>query len=133
KNYEKYLSSINQLPIDDDKVEMLARDIHHAVYSAVWYWVYGSAWGDIRNFTKNNDFLKVTIAVNGGFTHVKERNESLVRLSKCINCNNVDFSKLKFSGFDFSQSELKSSKWYKLNKDGNVVENAKKELELVDE
>lgn len=133
KNYEKYLSSINQLPIDDDKVEMLARDIHHAVYSAVWYWVYGSAWGDIRNFTKNNDFLKVTIAVNGGFTHVKERNESLLRLSKCINCNNVDFSKLKFSGFDFSQSELKSSKWYKLNKDGNMVENAKKELELVDE
>ncbi|MGY3925741.1 hypothetical protein [Aeromonas simiae] len=133
KNYEKYLSSINLLPIDNDKVEMLASNIHHAVYSAVWYWVSGSAWGDIRKFTKSNDFLKVTIAVNGGFNHVKDRNESLLRLSKSINCSNVDFSKLKFSKFDFSQSEIKDSKWYKLNKDGSIVRKAKKALESVDE
>jgi predicted chitinase len=133
KNYEKYLSSINQLPIDNDKVDMLASKIHHAVYSAVWYWVSGSAWGDIRGFTKNNDFLKVTIAVNGGFNHVKERNESLLRLSKSINCSNVDFSKLKFSKFDFSQSALKDSKWYDSNKDGSMVRKAKKDLESVNE
>ncbi|MGX5834409.1 hypothetical protein ACWIJ6_09740 [Aeromonas piscicola] len=133
KNYEKYLSSINQLPIDNDKVDMLASKIHHAVYSAVWYWVSGSAWGDIRGFTKNNDFLKVTIAVNGGFNHVKERNESLLRLSKSINCSNVDFSKFKFSKFEFSQSALKDSKWYDSNKDGSMVRKAKKDLESVNE
>lgn len=133
KNYEKYLSSINQLPIDNDKVDMLASKIHHAVYSAVWYWVSGSAWGDIRSFTKNNDFLKVTIAVNGGFNHVKERNESLLRLSKSINCSNVDFSKFKFSKFEFSQSALKDSKWYDSNKDGSMVRKAKKDLESVNE
>ncbi|MCS3457492.1 putative chitinase [Aeromonas sp. BIGb0405] len=133
KNYKKYLSSINQLPIDNEKVEMLAKKVHHAVYSAVWYWVSGSAWGDIRNFTKSNDFLKVTITVNGGFNHVKERNESLLRLSKSINCSNVDFSKIKFSKFDFSQSALKNSKWYDLNKDGSIVRKAKKDLESVDE
>ncbi|WP_421224041.1 hypothetical protein [Aeromonas enteropelogenes] len=133
KNYEKYLSSINQLPIDNDKVDMLASKIHHAVYSAVWYWVSGSAWGDIRSFTKNNDFLKVTIAVNGGFNHVKERNESLLRLSKSINCSNVDFSKFKFSKFEFSQSALKDSKWYDSNKDGSMVSKAKKDLESVNE
>lgn len=133
KNYEKYLSSINMLPIDNDKVDMLANEIHHAVYSSVWYWVSGSAWGDIRNFTKSNDFLKVTIAVNGGFNHVKERNESLLRLSKSINCSSVDFSKLKFSKFDFSQSALKDSKWYTSNKDGSMVRKAKQDLELVNE
>ncbi|MND75563.1 hypothetical protein D3C80_671890 [compost metagenome] len=133
KNYEKYLSSINMLPIDNDKVDMLASTIHHAVYSAVWYWVSGSAWGDIRNFTRNNDFLKVTIAVNGGFNHVKERNESLLRLSKSINCNNVDYSKIKFSKFDFSQSALKDSKWYDSNKNGSMVRKAKEDLESVNE
>ncbi|MGL5090579.1 MAG: hypothetical protein ACRC8B_06540 [Aeromonas sobria] len=133
KNYEKYLFSINQLPIDNNKVDMLASKIHHAVYSAVWYWVSGSAWGDIRGFTKNNDFLKVTIAVNGGFNHVKERNESLLRLSKSINCSNVDFSKFKFSKFEFSQSTLKDSKWYDSNKDGSMVRKAKKDLESVNE
>ena len=133
KNYEKYLSSINSLPINNDKVDMLANKIHHAVYSAVWYWVSGSAWGDIRGFTKSNDFLKVTIAVNGGFNHVKERNESLLRLSKSINCSNVDFSKFKFSKFDFSQSALKDSKWYASNKDGSMVRKAKQDLESVNE
>ncbi|UJQ38545.1 hypothetical protein L1871_08845 [Aeromonas caviae] len=133
KNYEKYLASIDLLPIDSDKVEMLASKIHHAVYSAVWYWVSGSAWGDIRGFTKNNDFLKVTIAVNGGFNHVKERNESLLRLSKSIDCRNVDFSKLKFKKFEFSESALKDSKWYSAYKDGSMVRKANQDLESVNE
>lgn len=103
------------------------------MYSAVWYWVSGSAWGDIRGFTKNNDFLKVTIAVNGGFNHVKERNESLLRLSKSIDCRNVDFSKLKFKKFEFSESALKDSKWYSAYKDGSMVRKANQDLESVNE
>ena len=69
--YSAYLRSVG-LPLSNSNVELLANDLHHVVYSSVWYWVFGSAWGDIRNSADNNYFLKVTISVNGGFNHVKE-------------------------------------------------------------
>lgn len=67
---------------------MLFSDLTHVVQSAVWFWRYCSAWGDINIAVNKNDFLKVIIYVNGGYNHVYERNLVLYKLSKLVNCDN---------------------------------------------
>lgn len=62
---------------------------------------------------ERSDFLSVTMAVNGGYNHVLERNLLLLNLANCFSledCKNVMFVKLK--GFNFSDSAICNSNWY---------------------
>ncbi|HEQ3483908.1 TPA: type VI secretion system tip protein VgrG [Vibrio cholerae] len=110
-NYNKYWSYHGNHMSND----LISDDIHYAVDSALWYWTKGSAWGDISDFAEKNDFLKVTIAVNGGFNHVVERKNALKLLAGSVSCENVDFGSLSFDEFTFEKSGLVNSRWYKNN------------------
>ena len=112
--YSAYLETVG-LALSNENVELLSNDLHHIVYSSVWYWVAGSAWGDIRSFADDNDFLKVTISVNGGYNHVKERNESLLKLRSIISCDNVNFTNMIFKGYLFSESGIRNTRWFRNN------------------
>ncbi|WP_394134361.1 LysM peptidoglycan-binding domain-containing protein [Aliivibrio fischeri] len=110
-NYDKYWKYKGK-KLDNSVV---SDDLYYVIDSSLWYWTQGSAWGDINAFADENDFLKVTIAVNGGFNHVSERMQALTSLSKSISCENVDYSKLRFDKFSFENSKLKKTRWYKNN------------------
>lgn len=56
---------------------LVASNLKYAILASVWYWRYGSAWGDINKFANEDDLHYVTIAVNGGFNHYCKRKEVL--------------------------------------------------------
>jgi predicted chitinase len=111
-NYSRYMEAIG---IDDKS--LIASNLYYLVDSAVWYWRHGSTWGDINVFSQECDFLKVTIAVNGGYIHVYERNKALYELYKIIKCNHINFNDEMFRGFTFDNSRMKTTKWYKHHAD----------------
>jgi predicted chitinase len=61
--------------------DIVASEIEHTIESACWYWRKGSNWGDINCIAEKGDFLKVTLAVNGGYNHALERNTLLLGLA----------------------------------------------------
>ena len=124
-NYKKYWDFIKQSK-EKRNVDLLSSDLTHAVQSAVWFWRYCSAWGDINIAANKNDFLKVTISVNGGYNHVYERNLALYKLSNLINCDNVDFSGLDFKSFKFENSSMSKTRYYK--RSISVINKAKNDL-----
>ncbi|WP_299015288.1 hypothetical protein [uncultured Photobacterium sp.] len=126
-NYAKYWRKMDVATMTDNHVIKLSSDLHHSLYSALWFWRFGSAWGDISNFAKANDFLKVTIAVNGGYNHVFERNKALLSLSRVIRCNTVSWGDNSFKNFKFEDSSISNSRWYRNNT--STVNLAKGKLE----
>ncbi|TKC78922.1 hypothetical protein FAZ69_31275, partial [Trinickia terrae] len=111
--YSEYGDAIGNKRIDADP-DIVSHSVELTVDSACWYWRHGSAWGDINPMSEQSDFLKVTMAVNGGYRHVKERNlllikmASLVKLDQCHSAVNV-----KLKNFIFSESALSKSGWHK--------------------
>lgn len=54
---------------------MLNGNLELEIDSAGWFWCNGSAWGDIRPYATKNDFYRVTVSINGGYNHIKERSQ----------------------------------------------------------
>ncbi|WP_069531388.1 glycoside hydrolase family 19 protein [Photobacterium damselae] len=124
-HYKKYWNFIKQ-PRNEQNIDLLSSDINHVVQSAAWFWRYFCPWGNINKFANKNDFLKVTVSVNGGYNHVYERNLALYKLSKLVQCENVDFSKLNFKSFKFENSSILNSRYYKTHI--NAINKAKNDL-----
>ncbi len=80
ENYRKYFNHIGKaLP-----KSVLVTELEHIVRSAMFYWVHGSAWGNINKRALDDDFLYITIAINGGFNGVDDRKKILLRLQKYV-------------------------------------------------
>ncbi|MGF6701565.1 putative chitinase [Paraburkholderia sp. MM5496-R1] len=111
-NYTKYGSAVGNSSIATDP-DIVSQQVAHTVESACWYWRKGSAWGDINPMAERSDFLNVTIAVNGGYRHVFERNSLLLKLAPLLKldecCNAVN---VKLKHFVFAESAVGTSNWY---------------------
>ncbi len=104
---------------------MLNANLELAVDSAGWFWCNGSAWGDIRPYATKNDFYRVTVSINGGYNHVRERKDNLNKLAKLINCSFIP-NEFKFDKYHLKDSSMIQKNYYKNNKTLNL--NTKKEV-----
>ena len=82
-NYASYGAFVGDSTIAENP-EKISHQIDHTVRSACWYWIKGSRWGDINEKADKNDFLAVTVAVNGGFNNVGSRFIVLNKLAKLL-------------------------------------------------
>jgi predicted chitinase len=84
-------------------VEKVATNMRLVTGSAGWFWRKGSAWGDMSKLSKNNDFIKIIIGVNGGFNHAHEREQyalaliEKLKVSTCSVHGGKEFTKYKIS------------------------------------
>ena len=107
KNYNRYMEYSGS-----SDISLLAKDIYYVVDSAGWYWRNGSDWGDINGFSEKNDFLKVTMSINGGYNHVEIRNRALFELEKVCPCEVHPKNLKDFLGYTFSKSSMVKTNWY---------------------
>jgi predicted chitinase len=111
-NYASYGSAVGRAEIQNNP-DIVASEIEHTIESACWYWRKGSNWGDINCIAEKGDFLKVTLAVNGGYNHALERNMLLLslaplfKLEKCLKAKSI-----ALKGFQFKDSAVFQTKWY---------------------
>lgn len=114
ETYEKYLKSKN-LKFTKNNCKKLKTSIKYAIDSAGWFWTKPvSGWGDIRIKSDNNDFLAITVAVNGGFNGLKDRKNRLEKLYKLFNAAQCKTMKNKnISKFKIRDSKLKDSNFWK--------------------
>jgi predicted chitinase len=107
-NYESYFRS--EKISKNTPVAEVAKNLRFITGSAGWYWRKGSAWGDISDFSKNNDFVKVIIGVNGGFNHAYERELYALDLIKKLNVSSCHIhGKKAYRKYRFSESSLAKS------------------------
>uniref|UniRef100_UPI0015F89E6B hypothetical protein n=1 Tax=Aliivibrio sp. SR45-2 TaxID=2760931 RepID=UPI0015F89E6B len=122
--YADYFN-VNISELTNDMVEKVASNLELAVDSAGWFWCNGSAWGDIRPYATKNDFYRVTVSINGGYNHVRERKDNLNKLAKLINCSFIP-NEFKFDKYYLKDSSMIQKNYYKNNKTLNL--NAEKEV-----
>jgi putative chitinase len=69
-NYQRYKDFSG---IDVVNSPELASELINSIDIACWYWVYGSAWGNLNKFADKDSVLSVTKGVNGGTNGLAER------------------------------------------------------------
>jgi predicted chitinase len=107
-NYHAYFRS-EQVPITTS-VEVVANNMRFITGSAGWFWRKGSAWGDMSKHSKNNDFIKIIIGVNGGFNHAYEREGLALALIDKLKVSNCPvYGGRSFRKYKFSESSLRNS------------------------
>ena len=112
KSFGKYIKN----DLIKDNPDLICSDLDYTIKSAFWYWIEGSAWGNVNNIAANNDFLKVTMAINGGYNHVADRNKALITLYNEFNIRNCkEYHDIKVDNYSFATSAMINSKWYKNN------------------
>jgi len=72
-NYEKYQQYCERNSIPYAGRDELVTDLNHAVRSSIWFWMQGSAWGDVSKYALKDDPIAVTMAINGGFNGLIDR------------------------------------------------------------
>ena len=101
ENYQSYFKSEHMSVFTP--VEQVATNMRLVTGSAGWFWRKGSAWGDMSKLSKNNDFIKIIIGVNGGFNHAHEREQyalaliEKLKVSTCSVHGGKEFTKYKIS------------------------------------
>ncbi|SIO05628.1 glycoside hydrolase family 19 protein [Paraburkholderia phenazinium] len=114
-NYTAYGNFVGDTTIgtNPDKV---SHSIDHTTHSGCWYWRHGSHWGDINPKADRNDFYAITVAVNGGFTHVDDRFVALNKLAKMLGAEKCATNPgLKFNDYQMEKSSLYDSDFYNKN------------------
>jgi len=114
ETYKKYLKSAN-LKFTTSNCEKLKTSIKYSIDSAGWFWIKPmSGWGDIRIKSDNNDFLAITVAVNGGFNGLKDRKKRLLQLYTLFNAKQCKTMKNKsVFKYKISDSKLKNRNFWK--------------------
>lgn len=102
-NYRKYSEHVGFDYVSDP--DRLARSLAASVDSACWFWRSGSAWGDLSPRSKANDFIWITIGVNGGFNHHVERKRNLQNLVEALDVPSC----VKHGNASFAEYHLKDS------------------------
>lgn len=72
-NYQRYKDYSG---VDVINYPELASELVHSIDIACWYWIYGSAWGNLNKFADRDNVTLVTKGVNGGTTHLPERKKA---------------------------------------------------------
>ncbi|WP_294616074.1 glycoside hydrolase family 19 protein, partial [uncultured Gilliamella sp.] len=124
-NYESFGKYVDNNLIKNNP-DIICSDLEYTIRSAFWYWLKGSSWGNINDIAAQNDFLKITMAVNGGYNHVVERNTALITLYEKFNIENcVKYHDIRVDNFSFNTSAMINTKWYANNqKKAQEVETA---------
>ena len=69
-NYQQYK---NYSGIDVVNSPELASELINSIDIACWYWVYGSAWGNLNKYADKDNVLAVTKGINGGTNGLEKR------------------------------------------------------------
>ena len=83
KKYFKYIGKEEFLSTP----EKVAENLKYTFDSVGWYWIKGSAWGDINPKADNDDLIAVSIGINGGlngYAHRKKNLKSILEKMKVI-------------------------------------------------
>lgn len=114
--YSDYASATGNEAIKNDP-DIVSHNIEESIASACWYWRHGSTWGDCNNFADQNDFIKTTIAINGGFNGFIKRYKLLVDLARKFSAHTCTTNPdMIFHDYTFTHSSLSKSRWYRSNK-----------------
>lgn len=99
---------------------IVATNIKYAFEAGGWFWEKESDWGNLNNFSDNDDIYKINIGINGGFNGFKERIvyiKKLIKFTNITNCKNIKLKKGKTLGvYKFSTSSIKDSNYGKRNR-----------------
>jgi predicted chitinase len=109
ENYAKYKKDTGADVVNNPSI--VAWNMEHTVRSACWYWRYASPWGDINKRADRNDFLFVTVAINGGFNHARTRKSHLQTLARSFGLPSRNFSRFWFSNSGLSKTRSGRSIW----------------------
>lgn len=94
--------------------DIVSHNIPDTVNSACWYWRKGSAWGDVNPKADANDFFAITVAVNGGFNHVGERFEALMKLAELLGADRCSLTpNMSFTSYKIEESALAGTRFYR--------------------
>lgn len=97
--------------------QIVAKKLEYAAESGGWYWIKGSAWGNLNKWADKDDLFYLNIGVNGGFNGFKERVnyvKTLIELLNIKQCNNLKLSKV-IGIYTYDSSDIKHSKYGKKN------------------
>lgn len=87
--------------------ELVASELQVAVDSACWFWRHGSAWGDLSPRARSNDFIWITMGVNGGFNHHHQRKQHLQSLARSLRVSACEVhQEAVFEQYRFDDSAL---------------------------
>lgn len=104
-NYRKYSEYVGVDYVSEP--DMVGSQIEVAVDSACWYWRKGSAWGDLSSRARSNDFIMVTVGVNGGFNHYAQRKLHLQSLAEVFSVHSCGVhAGANFDIYNFVDSAL---------------------------
>lgn len=96
-NYQRYK---NYSGIDIVNNPSLASNLSTSIDIACWYWVYGSAWGNLNKYADLDNVTSITKGINGGTNGLEER----IKLVAYYKAQNVTLEVLK------KKVQLRSSK-----------------------
>jgi putative chitinase len=81
-NYDKYGKYIGKNLLENNKIQLEAEDL--ATDSAGWFWTNGSTL-NINNLADPNDFIAITIIINGGLNGFEHRKSLLKNCYDALN------------------------------------------------
>ena len=108
--------------------------LKYSIDSAGWFWVYGSAWGNMNVKADKDDIYYINIGINGGANGFKQRINYIKKIFSIMNlrdCCKIDLSK-DLGVYKLSTSEMKNTKYVKY-KNAEGVQIRKIKLESYDD
>jgi len=122
-NYTKYFKYINKSTFISEP-KKIAENIEYTFDSAGWYWVNGSAWGDMNPKANEDDLIAVSIGINGGLNGYEHRKKNLKSIIKEMKIKDtcINLKKDKIGVYKYDTSKIKNSKYGKKTKNKTAIE-----------
>src|SRR5699024_7429295 len=114
--YKQYFEHLKRTDYKES-YNKVSDDLSLAIDSSGWYWVYGSAWGNLNNDADNDDLYVINIGVNGGFNGFQKRKAYIQQLIKIMNISSCRNSKNHDVGiYSYKTSRIKDTRYGKNRK-----------------
>lgn len=98
-----------------DNPEVVAESLEKSCDSATWFWTSRSTWGDLNPHADDDDFIYVTVGINGGLNGFDARKSSLRRILRWMEvkdtCINQKVSGKVLGEYKYSTSAMRNTKW----------------------
>ena len=121
-NYTKYFKYLKKESLISTP-KIIGENIEYTFDSAGWYWVNGSAWGDMNPKANEDDLISVSIGVNGGlngYLHRKKNLKSILKKMKIkTDCSNL--KKDNIGIYKYDTSKIKDSEYGKKTKNKTKI------------
>lgn len=117
--YEAYFNKLAKSTLITTP-EVVANDLNMVCDSAAWYWKERSSWGNLNNYADNDDFISVSVGVNGGLNGFEHRKSNLKKILKTLQtketCINIDKITKVIGEYKYETSGIRNKQWGKKNK-----------------